>query len=75
MTTRTKKVNLTITETYPDEARTLGVNMSRVADEAIGAALKAEREQRWKEEHAEAFRLYNERIERDGIPLSEFRKF
>ena len=75
MSMRTKKVNLTINENHPAEARELGVNMSRVADEAIGAALKAERERRWKEEHAEAFRLYNERIERDGIPLSEFRKF
>lgn len=74
MPTRTK-VNLTIDSETLAQAREMEINMSRVADEAIARAAKAERERRWKEEHAEAFRLYNERIERDGVPLSEYRKF
>ena len=49
--------------------------MSRVADEALAKAVKAERERLWQEDNAEAIRLYNERVERDGVPLSEFRKF
>ena len=74
MPTRTK-VNLTLDAEHVAQAKEMGVNMSRVADEAIAKAAKAERERRWKEEHKEAFRQYNERIEREGVPLSEFRKF
>ena len=69
------KVNLTIDSETLAQAKEMEINMSRVADEAIAKAAKAERERRWKEEHAEAFRRYNERIEREGVPLSQYRKF
>ncbi len=74
MSTRIK-VNLTIDASVLAEARDLGINMSRVADEAIERATRAERTRRWQEENAEAIRHYNEMIERDGIPLAEYRQF
>ena len=46
-----------------------------VAEEAIAKATKAERERRWKEEHAEAFAAYNRYIEGNGVPFSDLRKF
>ena len=69
------KVNLTIDSETLAQAKEMEINMSRVADDAIAKAAKVERERRWKEEQAEAFRLYNERIEREGVPLSQYRKF
>jgi antitoxin CcdA len=39
------------------------------------AATKAALEQAWKEENAEAIRLYNERIEREGLALARYRRF
>lgn len=74
MPTRTK-VNLTIDKDRVVEARRLGINMSRVADEAIGEALKTERWRIWREENAEAIENYNEMIKRDGIPFASHRKF
>ena len=57
------------------EAKDLGLNVSRAAEEGVAAALKAERTRRWKAENVEAIREYNESVERDGILLSEYRMF
>lgn len=45
------------------------------SDEDSQRAEKAERERRWLSENAEAIRLENERIERDGLPLAKYRLF
>lgn len=58
-----------------DEARALGVNLSRAAEEGLLAAVKAERKRRWVEENAEFIRDYNKWIAENGVPLAEFRKF
>ena len=69
------KVNLTIDSETLAQAKEMEINMSRVADEAIAKAAKAERERRWKEEHAEAFEAYNRYIEENGVPFAHLRKF
>jgi antitoxin CcdA len=69
------EVSLTIDTTVIEEARTLGVSMSQVAEEAITAANKLERNRRWKEENREAMEARNAYVEKHGVPLSEFRKF
>ena len=70
-----RATSLTLDRELLDEAKALGVNVSRAAQEGLAAALRAERTRRWKEENAEAIREYNEFIEREGVPLSEYRKF
>ena len=57
------------------EAREYGLNISAAAQSGLEAAVKAERGRRWKEENAEAFDEMNRWIEKNGIPLSEYRKF
>jgi len=69
------KVNLTMNSENIAEARALGVNMSRVAEEAIAKAVKAERGRLWKIENAEAIRQYNDFVDREGIPFSQHRQF
>ena len=69
------KVNLTMNSESIAEARALGVNMSRVAEEAIAKAVKAERGRLWKIENAEAIRQYNDFVDREGIPFSQHRQF
>jgi antitoxin CcdA len=49
--------------------------MSRLAEEAIAGAVKAERNRRWKEENRAAIDGYNAFVERHGVPFSEYRKF
>lgn len=69
------KVNLTLDPAVAAEARSLGVNMSRVAEAAIAAAVKTERNRRWREENREAIDTYAREIERDGLALERYRLF
>lgn len=69
------KVNLTIDEAVTQEARALGVNMSRVAEVAIAEAARLERNRRWREENRAALEAYAREVEREGLPLAQFRSF
>ena len=69
------KVNLTLDAAVARDARTLGLNMSRLAEAAISEAAKAERNRRWREENREALAAYAEEVARDGLPLARFRSF
>jgi antitoxin CcdA len=69
------KVNLTLDAEVAETARTLGLNMSRLAEAAIVGAAKVERNRRWREENRAAITEYAAEIERDGLALSRFRSF
>ena len=70
-----RATSMTLDAALLDEARALGVNLSRAAEEGLLAAVKAERKRRWAEENAEFIRDYNQWIAENGVPLAEFRKF
>jgi antitoxin CcdA len=70
-----RATSMTLDAALLDEARALGVNLSRAAEEGLLAAVKAERKRRWAEENAGFIRDYNQWIAENGVPLAEFRKF
>jgi antitoxin CcdA len=70
-----RATSMTLDAALLDEARSLGVNLSRAAEEGVLAAVRAERKRRWAEENAEFIRDYNAWIAESGVPLAEFRKF
>lgn len=70
-----RATSMTLDAALLDEARALGVNLSRAAEEGLLAAVKAERKRRWAKENAEFIRDYNDWIAENGVPLAEFRKF
>ena len=69
------KVNLTLDRDVVDEARELGLNMSRLAESAIKQAARTERNRRWREENRDALKAYEQEIEENGLPLAEYRTF
>jgi antitoxin CcdA len=69
------KVNLTLDAIVAENARALGVNMSRVAEVAIAEAAKVERNRLWREENSAAIAAYADEVARDGLPLAQFRSF
>ena len=69
------KVNLTLDAEVAEEARLLGLNMSRLAETAIADAAKAERNRLWREENRAALDAYAEEVVREGLPLAAFRTF
>lgn len=69
------KVNLTLDAGVAEAARELGLNMSRLAEAAIVEAAKAERNRRWREENKAALDAYAAEVEREGLPLAQYRGF
>ncbi|HQU69017.1 MAG TPA: type II toxin-antitoxin system CcdA family antitoxin [Albidovulum sp.] len=69
------KVNLTLDAEVAEAARALGLNMSRLAEAAIAAAAKAERNRLWRVENSAAIAAYAEEVAREGLPLAAFRSF
>lgn len=69
------KVNLTLDTDVAEEARALGLNMSRLAEVAIAEAAKAERNRLWREENRAALEAYAEEVAREGLPLASYRTF
>lgn len=63
-----RATSMTLDAALLDEARSLGVNLSRAAEEGILSKVKEERARRWKEDNAEAIADYNRWIEENGIP-------
>ena len=69
------KVSLTVEADVSRDARELGLNMSRIAEEAIAEAVRAERNRRWAEENRASLDAYADEIERDGLTLAAYRTF
>lgn len=69
------KVNLTLDAEVAEAARSLGLNMSRLAEAAIREAAKAERNRLWRKENQTAIDAYAEEIAKEGLPLAGFRSF
>ena len=70
-----RATSLSLDRELLNEARELGVNVSRAAENGLAAALRAERTRRWKEENAEAITAHNAYVEANGVPFAKYRQF
>lgn len=70
-----RSTSLTLDQALLDEARALGVNVSRAAEAGVHEAVRAARGAAWRRENAEAIAEYNAWVEAHGVPLAEHRKF
>ncbi|MBD8894255.1 type II toxin-antitoxin system CcdA family antitoxin [Roseibium litorale] len=76
MSSRARKAaNLSLPEPLLNEAKALGINLSRAAELGISAAIAEERARLWKLENAEALASSNTYVAENGLPLSAFRQF
>jgi antitoxin CcdA len=64
-----QRINLSLQASTVKEARALGLNLSRLAEDKISQAVREEKARRWQEENREAIEHHSRRIERDG-PLN-----
>lgn len=70
-----KSTSMSLDPAILSEARDLGINLSKAAEQGIVRAVQAERARLWKAENAQGIDDYNALITRDGVPLSQHRKF
>ena len=69
------KVNLTLDSSVAEEARSLGLNMSRLAERAIAEASRIERNRQWREQNRDALDRYAVEVAQNGLPLAKYRTF
>lgn len=74
MATR-RPTSLTLDAALLAEAKALGLNISRAAEEGVRRAIHSESAKNWQSENAEFIRQYNRMIEEEGVPLAAYRKF
>ena len=72
---RKRAANLTLDPELLEEARALGVNLSRAAENGVHEAVTKARAERWRSENAGALRSSNEYVDEHGLPLERFRSF
>lgn len=70
-----KRTTVTLDPELLAFAKETGVNLSRTLESALRAVQREEARARWLEESREAIADYNQRIERDGIFGSDFRRY
>lgn len=70
-----KPTNLSLDARLVAEAKTLDINISRIAEEGIARAVAEEKARLWKIENREAIESLNAYVEENGLPLEEFRQF
>jgi antitoxin CcdA len=70
-----RATNLSLNAKVLDAARELGMNLSQTVDALLTEEVRKRYWERWNEENKEAIEHYNQRIEREGLPLAKYRTF
>lgn len=70
-----RATNLSLSAEATRRAREYGLNISRIAEDAIVEAVRRHEGELWKQENAEAIRSYNEWVAEEGLPFAKFRQF
>jgi antitoxin CcdA len=70
-----KAVNVSVDAELLKIAKETGINISRLAEDALRKATEPERIRRWREENRDVIESYNAYIERNGIFGEELLEF
>lgn len=70
-----KATNVSLNPELLEEAKRLGVNVSRACERGLALQIAEVRAQRWLEENKEALASSNAYVEKNGLPLGEYRQF
>lgn len=70
-----KPTNVSLDAQLLQEAKELGINISRSAELGLREAISLKRAELWKEQNKAALEASNRYAEKHGIPLAKHRKF
>lgn len=70
-----RATNVTLPTDLLTQARALGLNVSQACEQGLKAEIDRSRAARWLTENHEALVSSHDYVERNGLPLSEFRQF
>jgi len=70
-----KPTNVSLDSMMLEEARNLGINVSRACERGLAHEISEVRARLWREENCEAVASSNVWVERHGLPLAKLRRF
>ncbi len=70
-----KATNLSLNSKVLEAAREMGINISQTVDTLLADEVKRRYREKWNEDNKAAIDAYNERIEKEGLPLAKYRSF
>lgn len=70
-----KPTNVSLDTMLLDEAKELGVNVSRACERGLAEEIAEQKRKRWLEESRDAIAWSNEYVEKNGLPLARYRQF
>lgn len=70
-----RATNLTLSAEATRRAKEYGLNISRIAEDAIIEAVRRHEGELWKQRNAEAIKNHNEWVEQHGLTLESLRLF
>lgn len=70
-----RAANLSLSADVLDAAKALDLNLSQVCDDYLRQLVRQIQEQRWRSDHAGFIAAYNATVEKDGLPLEQWRTF
>jgi antitoxin CcdA len=70
-----RPTNISLDAAMIEDARELGINISRACEEGLAKQISIERGRRWLEENREAIESSNAWVEEHGLPLAKYRPF
>jgi antitoxin CcdA len=73
--TQKRPVNLSISARTLDQAKKLGMNLSKTVDAFLQDEVKRRYWEKWRDDNKDAFAAYNERVRSHGLPLAKYRAF
>ena len=68
-----RNVNVSIDATMVAEAKTAGMNLSAILEQALRAELKLSRETKWREDNRQAIEASNTELESNGLWCDDHR--
>jgi antitoxin CcdA len=70
-----KATNLSLDQAVIADAKALGLNVSKIAEESLKKAIAARKTELWLEENREAIEENNRYFAEHGLPFAELRKY
>jgi len=70
-----RATNVSLNQRLVDEAKSLGINLSKACERGLEIQIAEIRSLRWQEENREALDSSNAFVETGGLPLAKYRRF
>ena len=70
-----RPTNVTLPETLLQEARGLKINVSQACEVGLAREVRERRQKQWLAENRAAMDEWNDYVEKNGLPLAEYRDF